>query len=423
MLVALPSAGQKMTLLNITDEFVAPDYSGTTIANIPATIASLLGVEFDGLPPLAKPLWVPLSGHVKRVVLLLLDSFGWSLLQQHETELAWLVRQADVSGKITSVFPSTTVAALSSLWTGYAPGQHGLVGLRLFFPEYAVLGQLIRFTPNFASFPDALIEAGTNPSDFLAVPGFGEQLARSGIQTHAFKGHNIVDSALSQMHDRGVTNEHGFVTSADLFVQLREMLERTAGTPLYAYAYWPAIDTLSHIHGPRHPSVGAELRGVLSQFKVEILEALTPAARRDTAIFITGDHGQILTTPEQFVKLDEDERLKQLLLMHPAGEPRTPLLYAKQGKKRDLLAYLEEHLDHALQAWDSTEVITSGILGPGPISEEVAQRLGDVMATMRDRYILLTSKELSKIAGFKGRHGGMTADEMEVPWLGFHLGG
>jgi hypothetical protein len=410
-----------MKLLNINDEFIAPDYSGSTIANIPATVAKLLGAEFDGLPPLSESLWKPLGSEIKRVVLILLDSFGWSLLRQHEAELDWLVRRANVSGKITSVFPSTTVAALSSLWTGFAPGQHGLVGLRLFFPEYAVLGQLISFTPNFASYPDALIKAGTEPTDFLAVPGFGEQLARSGIQTHAFKGYNIVDSALSKMHDRGVQNEHGFLTSADLFVQLREMLEQTTGTPLYAYAYWPAIDSLSHIHGPQHASVGAELRGVLNQFKTEILEALTPAARRDTAIFITGDHGQIMTTPDQFIKLDEEAMLKQLLLMRPAGEPRTPFLYAKQGRKRELLDYLEEHLDHALQAWDTTTVLKSGLLGPDRIAEKVAERLGDVVATMRDRYILLTSKDLRKIEGFVGRHGGMTADEMEVPWLGFHL--
>jgi len=410
-----------MINLNLNEEFVAPDYSGATIANIPATVASLLGAEFSGLPPLSTSLWKPLDGQVKRIVLLLLDSFGWYLLKQYESELEWLLSRADVRGKITSVFPSTTVAALSSLWTGYAPGQHGLVGLRLFFPGYAVLGQMIKFTPNFASFSDALVKAGTDPVKFLSVPGFGQQLARSGIESHAFKGHDIVDSALSKMHDRGVTHEHGFVTSADLFVQLREMLEKTAGTPLYAYAYWPAIDSLSHIHGPRHPAVGAELLAVIHQFKTELLDALSPAARRETAIFITGDHGQVLTSPDRFIEIDEEPGLKELLLMRPNGEPRTPYLFAKQGKKQALISYLQANYGHALQAWDSADVIKSGLLGPGEISDDAAQRLGDVVATMRDRYVMLTAKEVAKVTTFIGRHGGMTADEMEVPWLGFHL--
>ncbi len=410
-----------MKLEQLPDEFVRPDYTGGTIANIPATFSALLGADFEGLPPLAEPLWRPLAGSVKRIVLILLDSFGWSLYQDQKHRLQWLEKRTAVSGKITSVFPSTTVAALSSLWTGFAPAQHGLVGLRQFFPEYAVLGQLIKFSPNFISYPDALIHAGTKPSTFLPVPGFGEQLKRSGIETHAFKGHDIVDSALSQMHDRGVKHEYGIVTSTDLFVQLREMMERSAGTPLYAYAYWPAIDTLGHIHGPRHPSVAAELHAVLDQLKAEFLDALSPAARRDTALFITGDHGQVLASQDRYINIDQDKQLKEHLFMRPAGEPRTPYLYAKQGKKKELLSYLQENLSHAMVAWDSAELLGSGILGPEPIAAKVEERLGDVVATMRENYLLLTGKEVAKMAKSKGSHGGLTATEMEVPWLGFHL--
>ncbi|MFN2188175.1 MAG: alkaline phosphatase family protein [Candidatus Promineifilaceae bacterium] len=412
-----------MTLLNLNSEFIRPDYSGATIANIPATAAALLDADFNGLPPLKKELWKPFQGRATRIVLLLIDSFGWHLLNQYRSELEWFLNRADVSGKITSVFPSTTVAALSSIWTGYAPGQHGLVGLRLFFPEYAVLGQLIKFTPEFISYPDALVKAGTDPADFLEVPGFGEQLSKAGVPTHAFKGYNIVDSALSKMHDRGVQNEYGFLTSADLFTQLGHMLESTAGSPLYSYAYWPAVDSLSHIYGPSHAAVGAELLAVFHQFKTLLLDSLSPGARRDTIVFVTGDHGQIATTPDQYVKVDEEKDLKALLLMRPAGEPRTPYLFAKQGRKQELLELLQHRFGEALQAWDVNEVIESGLLGPGPVSDIVAQRIGDVAATMRDRHVLLTSKETAKIEKFIGRHGGMTADEMEVPWLGFHLEG
>ena len=412
-----------MTQLDLSEEFVRPDYSGSTIANIPATVSAILGANFNGLPPLKDGLWKPFEGQTTRVVLLLLDSFGWHFVDQYREEMGWLIDLANVKGKITSVFPSTTVAALSSIWTGYAPGQHGLVGLRVFFPEYAVLGQLIRFTPEFISYPDALIKAGTDPIDFLEVPGFGEQLSESGIPTHAFKGYEIVDSALSRMHDRGVEHEHGFLGSADLFVQMREMLESTAGAPLYAYAYWPYVDSLSHRYGPQHPAVKAELISVLHQFKTLFLDALSAKARRDTVVFITGDHGQILNTPEQILKVDEEPELKDLLLMRPTGEPRTPYLFAKQGKKSELLRVLNTRFGHALQAWDSNEIIESRLLGPGPVSESVARRLGDVVVTMRERHVMLTAKEVAKISTFLGRHGGMTATEMEVPWLGVHLEG
>lgn len=413
----------KMNRISVSDEFLVPDYDGETIANIPATVASLLEAEFAGLPALKKPYWEPLRGDVRRVVLILLDSFGWSLFEEHRSNLEWLEHQADITAKITSVFPSTTVSALSSLWTGYAPGQHGLVGLRIFFPDLAVLGQLIKFSPTFGSYPDALVTAGTDPSDFLMVPGLGEQFRDAGIPCHVFKGRSIVRSALSQMHDRGVEHEYGIVTSSDLFVQLRDVLERTAGSKLYAYGYWPAIDTLSHIHGPQHPSVSAELMTFFDQLRIELLESLSGAAREGTVILVTGDHGQILAPPEQNIVVEEDPFLAKLLLMRPAGEPRTPFLYAKQGKRKDLLTYLNEGLGHALQAWDSEEAVSQGLFGPEPISGDTTARLGDVVAAMRQGYLLLTAPEVRRIADFKGRHGGMTPPEMEVPWICLRLDG
>src|SRR5688500_6133824 len=100
-----------MTVL--PDEFIRPAYNGRSIANVPATVAALLGAPFGGLPALEDSLWRPLSGDVQRVVVLLVDAFGWNLFQQEESRLAGLVQRAAVRGSLTSIFPSTTVAALS----------------------------------------------------------------------------------------------------------------------------------------------------------------------------------------------------------------------------------------------------------------------------------------------------------------------
>jgi hypothetical protein len=351
----------------------------------------------------------------------MVDSFGWSLFQQELANLSWLVQSAAVQDQITSVFPSTTVAALSSIWTGYAPAQHGLVGLRLFFPDQAVLGQMLSFSPTFSSFPGSLIKSGLEPGEFLQVPGFAEQLAAAGIPSHSLKGYQIIHSSLSQMHDRGIHKQHAIVTQADLFVQLRALLEETAGSALYVNAYWPAVDTLSHIQGPAGPSVAAELHSVLGLLKTLILDQLSDEAKEGTVLFITGDHGQVLALPNQYIPLDDHPELKRMLLMRPAGEPRTPYLYARQGQKENVLAYMADHLSHAAFAMDSAEALESGLLGPGPHSTEVSRRTGDVVVAMREGYLLLTTPELKKAGRMIGRHGGMTAEEMQVPWLGLRL--
>ena len=186
---------QSLTI-QFSDEFSWPDYAGGTIANVPATAASLLNVPFQGLPPLPAAQGQPSAPGIKRVVLFVIDAWGWNLLCRDRAELEQWVEKADIATQISSIFPSTTVAALSSLWTGSSPAQHGLVGLRLFMPEYGSITQFLKFTPAFGSYPDALIKAGMKPETFLHTPGFAQQLAQAGVETHAFKGRAIIDSAL-----------------------------------------------------------------------------------------------------------------------------------------------------------------------------------------------------------------------------------
>lgn len=407
-------------MMLLPDEFVRPAYEGGSIGNIPATVAGLLGVPFTGLPPLPPDLWRPL-GDVRRVVVLIIDSLGWNLLEAAQPYLDPMLRQAAVVGRLTSVFPSTTVAALSSLWTGLAPAQHGLVGLRLFFPEYAVAAQMLHFGPVFRAYPDALVEAGLKPETFLHGPGFAEQLAAAGVPSHAFKGNEIIDSALSKMHDRGVAGGHGIVTVADMFVQMRLLLEKTAGEPLYLCAYWPTIDTLSHAYGWQHPSVVAELRAIFAQLEVELLRSLAVAARRDTALLIVADHGQVLSPPEQIVSLEDHPVLQQMLLMRPTGEPRVAYLHARQGYRQDVIDYVNEQLGQAMVAVSAEKALADGLFGPMPHAPATAQRLGDVVVITRRGHLLLTAKEKEKAGKMVGRHGGMTGAEMQVPWLGFRL--
>jgi predicted AlkP superfamily pyrophosphatase or phosphodiesterase len=63
------------------------------------------------------------------VVLLVVDGLGWQAVEAHRTLLPELA--ALEGGPITTVVPSTTASALTSLATGLAPSQHGLVGFRM----------------------------------------------------------------------------------------------------------------------------------------------------------------------------------------------------------------------------------------------------------------------------------------------------
>jgi hypothetical protein len=412
-----------MNKLTIPDEFLLPNYEDGSIANIPATIAALLGGQLDGLPPLSEPLWRPLGTDINRVVSIVIDGWGWNLLNKERPFLQPLLEQAAVVEKITSIFPSTTVAALSSLWTGVAPAQHGLVGLNMFFPEYGTIGQMLRLSPDVVYYPDALVGAGLQPETFLHWPGLAQQLAQIGVPTHRFKNKNIIDSALSKMHGRGVAGNHGIVTMTDMLVQMRRLLESSAGEPLFAGAYWSSIDTLSHDHGWDDEIVAAELRAIITQVQIEFLGCLSEHARRGTVLLIIADHGQVVTPFSKAIYLEDHPQLQQMLLMKPAGEARAPYLYTKHGYQDAVIAYVNEHLGHAMVAWPSAAVLEAGLLGPEPFAPKAADRIGDVVIVMREGYAGLNTRaaDAERAKRWNGRHGGLTEAEMSVPWLGFRL--
>ncbi|HRQ41224.1 MAG TPA: alkaline phosphatase family protein [Chloroflexota bacterium] len=405
----------------LPDEFTWPAYDGRSIANIPATAAEILHVPFRGLLPLHADLWQPLASGAKRVVLLVLDAFGWNLLQAEAPNLERLVQKAGVVGQLTSIFPSTTVAALSSLWTGAAPAQHGMLGFTMFFPEFATATEMLRFTPVFAHHPDALVEAGLEPETFLHWPGLAEQLARYGVPTYSFKGREIVGSALSKMHTRGVAADLGSVTFADMLTQMGQLLHEKAGEPMFIFAYWPVIDTLSHFRLWDGAATRAEARMLFYQIEQEFLNRLTAVARQDTLLFVTADHGQV-ALPD-YIFLEDHPRLQEMLFMRPTGEHRVSYLYAKHGRTEDILHYLHAHLGHALVAMRSAEALAAGLFGPPPHTAVALDRLGDVVVIMRSGYKLLIRAQEKKARLFIGGHGSMTHAEMQSPWLGFRLDG
>jgi hypothetical protein len=409
--------------LNLPVAFALPDYEGGSIANVPATVAKMLDVPFAGLPVLPDDFWRPLSNSVKRVVLLTLDGFGWNLFQARQELVTAVTHKAIITEQLTSIFPSTTVAALSSLWTGAAPAQHGMVGLRMFFPEYAVSAAMLNFSPLFFKAEDALVEAGLEPEKFLQWPGMAEQLAAGGVPTYAFKGVEIVDSALSKMHGRGVAESFGAYTFADMLVKMREFLDEKAGERLFINAYWPSIDTLSHYHTWQGTAVSAELRAIFYQLQTEFFAALTDAARKETAFFIVADHGQALTPVSQHIFLSDHPQLEKMLFMRPTGEPRVLYLYVKHGCRTAVIDYINTKLAHAMTAVLTQDALQAGLFAPDGFAPNIAERLGDVIVIMREGYSMFSEAERAKASRMSGRHGGMTHAEMQVPWLGFRLDG
>ena len=107
--------------------------------------------------------------------------------------------------------------------------------------------------------------------------------------------------------------------------------------------------------------------------------------------------------------------------MRPAGEPRTVYLYAKHGRLQEIVTYINDNLGHAAFAMLAQDALDAGLFGQPPYAPAATERFGDVVVAMRDDYILNNKADKEKELRLLGRHGGMTAAEMEAIWLGFRL--
>ena len=105
----------------VGDHPLVPDYGGACLSNV---VPALLE------PGEATPPWLPaIAAEADQVVLLLLDGLGWEQLEDRRHLAPNLSAMAGAD--ILTVAPSTTAAALTSLATGTAPGDHGVVGYRV----------------------------------------------------------------------------------------------------------------------------------------------------------------------------------------------------------------------------------------------------------------------------------------------------
>ena len=360
------------------DNPVLPDYSGACIANL---VPALL----DGA--VEPPPWLPAAAlDADQVVLLVLDGIGWDQLHDRASLAPTLLGMT--GGPITSVSPSTTATALTSITTGLAPGEHGVVGYRVAV-DHEVLNVLRWNTPA----GDA--RKTIDPRAFQPAEPFCHQ--RPCIVTKA----EFVTTGFSSAHLAGV-RFNGYRTTSSLLVEIHWALR--AGEP-FVYAYYDGVDKVSHEYGLGE-HFDAEYRAV-DHLVAEILDGLPPGA----ALVITADHGQV-EVGDRIVQLDADVAAH---VSFQSGEGRFRWLHARPGRVEALAEAARAR--HGDTAWVRTrdQTIDEGWWGPA-VTDAARGRLGDVALVAREPVSYHDAADSGPYE-LIGRHGSLTAAEMYVPLL------
>ncbi|MDE0216993.1 MAG: alkaline phosphatase family protein [bacterium] len=368
---------------------VLPDYRGACLSNV---VPALLG------PPDAAG-WLPAPAREARaVVLLLVDGMGWEQLQQRAGLAP--VMSAMEGGPITTVAPTTTTTALTSLTTGSAPGEHGLIGYQIHM-QGQVLNAL-RWT------------AGPKKADVRKT------IVPEQMQTRpAFFGRRVPAVGRSEFRGTGFTRAHldgvdhrGYKLTSSIAVEVQMLVD--GGAPL-VYAYYDGPDRVAHEYG-LGPHLDAEYAEV-DHLVARLLAVLPPEA----ALLVVSDHGQVMVG-DATVELARDVLALTSVV---SGEARFRWLHARPGRAGELLGAATDLYGRHGLAVGRQQVLDEEWLGPY-VSPEARSRMGDVALVPRDPVAFTEPKPPAKKPPpaepkppfrLMARHGSLTSAEMVVPCL------
>jgi len=280
---------------------VIPDYSGANLTGI--IPGCLLGTSGR------RPNWFPQPlQDAERIVLLMIDGLGYEQLQRHAHIAPNLMSLVD--GSITTIAPSTTASALTSLVTGASPAEHGIVGYRM------DMGDSIMNSLRWWSDTRDLRKVHP-PASVQPIPPF------VGMTIPVVSRAELEGSAFTEAHLRG-SRPCGWRAASSIVAQCASLI---SSGEKFVYAYYDGVDKIAHERG-----FGAYYDAEIAATDW-LVGALLNTLPSGTTLAITADHGQV-QVDDNVVHLSDDIKAT---LHHQSGEGRFRWLHAKRGQESDLL--------------------------------------------------------------------------------------
>lgn len=386
---------------------VLPDYDGGSIVNVAASILDAFEVEPPSAP--LRPDLLPSSGLAGPggTVLLVLDALGLSQLDAALSagctpQLARLIDMAPLgTQRLTSIFPSTTTAALNSLATACAPAEHGVLGHMLWFEEVGAVVNMLTLYP---------VGGDTPISEDIVrrVPTVYERLAAACVPSTLITDFAFEGTPFTNLLTEGARFA-GYGGLSQIPYQLELALQAADGPAFYSL-YWPLIDTLSHFHGPDHAVTPSPACRVEMEFiDLMVGKVADICALHGCTLAVIADHGQTTLYPQRAVSVDGE--LRAALNRVPGGARRALYLSGVDVERVHADTELSAGLELAIA---TDEAIAAGWFGGA--CDGVRSRVGDVIVLAGDGVQLLYDYGHGTYTQ-SGSHSGLTSQEMVVPLI------
>lgn len=406
----------------LNQRFGKPIYDGYGFAQIPQTIRSLL---IDGQPPGLPPAALgDLLDRYQIVVLCFIDSFGWRFVEKYADSFPFLSRIfADgVVSKLTTQFPSTTAAHVTTIHTGLPVGASGVYEWHYYEPT---LGRLI--TPLLFSYTgenerETMQADGVDPRSLFPTTTLYQDLQHHGVASYLFQHRNYAFSSYTGVVAAGATIVP-YTSLAEALILLGDhvLAQRQRA---YYMLYYDAIDATCHRYGPESAHVDGEISLFLMAIE-RLLHARLSGQAHDTLLLLTADHGQMAISPATTFYLNREiPTLVELLRtgrdgqpLAPAGSSRDMFLYVRGGMLDAAHALLSERLAGRAEVYRVADLVAQGLFGePSPL---LLSRLGDLVILPYATESVWWYERKRFEQKFYGGHGGLSPEELETALLAY----
>lgn len=384
-------------------DFIKPRYDAGGFVSIPARIKEAFA-----------------SNNYDAVVLFFIDGFGWRFFERFQDApfIKRIARQGQIE-KLTSQFPSTTAAHLTTIHTGLPVGASGVYEWYLYEP---LLDQII--APVLFSFSgtrerDTLKPAKVDPSLIYPKGNFYSELKQKGIAPYVYGAREYTPSTYSKGVMAGAEILR-FNTFSEVLINIGLLLEKQT-KPSYIHLYYDKIDSVAHEYGPNAVQTETEIETFLLLME-HYFERIFNGEKR-VLFLMTADHGQVEVDPKTTIYLNTDPRfagIERFLkknrsgqLLVPAGSARDMFLYIQDSLLDEAQSFLATRLEGKADVVKVEELIENGYFGT-EISSRFRERVGNLVI-LPYRYESVWWYEKGKFEQrFYGHHGGLTPQEMET---------
>ncbi|CAM0117216.1 alkaline phosphatase family protein [Rhabdochlamydiaceae symbiont of Dictyostelium giganteum] len=392
-----------------------PSYDAFSFNLIPSTLKAAFGMQGKPLPDSC---WD--RGVYERVIFILLDGFGWNSFLRYQDQFPFLKRvvKEGIVSKISSQFPSTTTAHITTLCTDSCVGAHGLYEWFMYEPDVneIVMPIIYQFSRDQKGRP---LDEVLSPSQFFPQSTLFHDLKKQGIVSRIYLNSLIVDSNYSEAMYAG-----GERVSCRDEKAMMAALKNHLQNPGFFLLYYGGFDSLTHRHGLASEEAEKSLVSLFTLLENTVMTS-PEMQLSSTALMLSADHGMTSIHPTTTYYLNEE--IPELIsflqkdarghVLAPSGSSRDFFLHVKKGCIKKVIRMLQDKLQKRAIVLPVQELIVQGFFGEVPLSGKFLERLGDVVILPLGSHSIWWKEKEQFEQKFYAMHGGLTCQELEIPFI------